>query len=567
MTLTYNSLKDITNIILVIVGEGNNRAQWAIHQSLLENHSKFAHAALRHSFKERDDSTIQLPEEDVDAFAEFVKFVYTGCIVNFSVGMIVRMYTLADRLQAHKFADACYETLSTSDSRYGTAHMKLIFDNTTENDRLRKLCISQVGKGIISGRYTFDTHDARDMLSEYMGELMQGVTVAVKNRSPGTTSTAPTKPAAPAASSQQANTSSCHLFADPNVSQNFSDQQRSQQHASNFGNAKTSAPPSLFDNNRGNNTLFGTRPATNNSGTGLFGNNNGSSSLFGNRPSDASSSTGLFGQQMNSDVSGGCFDGNQAYNDGFAAGAASVSRQTPFTTNSHSSMINAGVGSSNNAASAQNHGLSSNSFPNAESGGGQVRRTDAEPLSNTVTTVRGLFGNASTTSPSPFNARPTTQTQNTGGLFDARPVNKADRAGPTSSTQSRNSGGLFGARNTSTSAHNPFSFPSNEQNRSESNTQTTPPIMTTSTSRIDAAANNRTALISLEDVPVTVHGQTQRRGWQSTAASNHSTAATAAISHSRDSTSIEHPVQAELVDGSETQTSGSWESVPREDDE
>ena len=561
----------MTKIILVIVGDGTDQAQWAIHQPLLGNHSEFAYAALKHSFKEKDDSTIRLPEEDVDAFAEFVKFVYTGCIVNFSVEMVVRMYTLADRLHARRFADACYETLSTSDSRYETAHMKFIFDNTTENDRLRRLCISQVGKGIISGRYMLDTKDAQNMLSDYMGELMQGVTLAVTERNAGrppftwTPSNALTEPAAPTASSQPPSTSGCHLFADPSVSQAFNDQRRAQQPPSLFGNPQTSAAPSLFGNSNGNsNSTFGGRPAFSNPGTGLFGNNAGNSTLFGNRAVNDSSSTGLFGaglfgQQNNSNASGGLFR-DQAYNDGFTAGVASLNRQNPFTTGSHSSVPGFGFESSNSASSAQNNGLSSDIVRNAETGTGPHQRTNGGSSTNTGAATPGLFRD---TGPGPFNVRPTTQTQNAGGLFGTPAFINSDRAALTSSTQTQISGGLFGPRNTSTSAHSPFSFPSNQWNGAKASTEATSPIVTKTTRNSVAAANNETSPTLSEDSSATVQEQSQGRGQQSIPASNSRDAATAATSNSKGAASIGAPAQADFVDASENTISGSWEDVPR----
>ena len=563
----------MTKIILVIVGEGADQARWTIHQALLKSHSKFAQAALKHSLKEKDDNTIRLPEEDVDAFAEFVKFVYTGCIVSFSIEMIVRMYTLADRLQAHKFADACFETLATTDSQYETAQMKFIFDNTTENDRVRRLCISQVGKGIISGQYTFDTQDARNMLSEYMGELMQGVTAAVKDsntkRPPfaGSPSNAPTEPAVPAARAQQASTSGCHLFADPNVSQMFNDQQRAQPRPSIFGNPQPSAPPSLFGNSNGNNTSVGGRPAFNFPGTRLFGNNAGNSTLFGNRPANNSPSTGLFGglfgQQNNSNAPGGLFR-DQAYNDGYTAGVASLDRQNPFTTGSRSLVPDSGFGSSDSATCSQSNGLFSNSVRNAESDTGPHRGANATSTTNTGAATRGLFGDFGL---SPFNVRPTTQTQNAGGLFGTPAFTDPDRAASTSSTQNQISGGLFGPRSTCTSAHSSFSFPSNQWNGPKASTQATSPIVTTTIRNSVAAANNKTSPTASQDSSIAVQEQPQVTGQQSTPGRNSHATATAATSNIQGPTSIAASTQADIVDASENQISGSWEDVPRVDNE
>lgn len=176
---SFVNLKNVTDVVEVVVGEKDNSARWIIHEKLIVDDSEFAKLALNGSFKEKKERRIALPEEDADIFGEYVRFLYTGCVITFSLERVVQMYTLGDRFQSTRFANACYETIAKSDDIWSATQLKYIFDNTFQEDRLRKLCTKQVGRGILDGRYSFTLSHDQEMLKDFMPELMQGVTSAV----------------------------------------------------------------------------------------------------------------------------------------------------------------------------------------------------------------------------------------------------------------------------------------------------------------------------------------------------------------------------------------------------
>lgn len=248
---------------------------------------------FKHDFKEKQENLIRLGEEDVDAFDAYVKFIYTGCIIDFSIQTIVKLYTLADRLQAQKCADSCYDVLAAGGKTYTPEQIKYVFDNTTQHDRLRKLCVNQVGKGIIQGNYSFSSEKEREMLSEYMAELMQGVTLAVANRHtsgwtpkagmPDQTSSKPFNfPPAPKPATTLAPSSFSTPFVDP-VPQLPTSTASPFAATSPFGHVDLSSA-----GNRGSN-VFG-NPTPQNTQTSIFGNPairatpNNTSGLFGSAP-------------------------------------------------------------------------------------------------------------------------------------------------------------------------------------------------------------------------------------------------------------------------------------------
>ena len=184
-TAAFVNLKNLTNTVEVIVGEGDDQARWVLHSSLLTNDSEFASMALSRDFKEKSERLIRFPEEDPGVFGQYVTFLYAKMVFVFALETLVQMYTLGDRLQSIKFANACYESIAKTTDPYSASQIKYIFDNTCTDDRLRKLCISQVGKGILDGRYSFSIPHEQELLKDFMPELMVGVTAEVQKRRSG----------------------------------------------------------------------------------------------------------------------------------------------------------------------------------------------------------------------------------------------------------------------------------------------------------------------------------------------------------------------------------------------
>jgi Nucleoporin FG repeat region len=419
---TFVNLKNLTDVVEIVVGKADSDepARWIVHQKLLTDDSEFASLALKHNFKEKDERVIRFPEEHPDVFEHYIKWLYTSCILTFSLELVVQMYTLGDRLQSIKFANACYETVSRSTDSYTAHQIKYIFDHTYTDDRLRKLCVSQVGKGILAGRYSFSFSHEQELLKEFMPELMQGVTAAVAEMRMGSNKWYPKI----AGIDNTSNTTRPSIF----------DQTTSNPPGGNLFAPRSGV--SLFGNNNGPRAsagpgLFGVQQSNGVSGsTILFGNNNSqtptSVRLFGGWSSGAPKSGGLFG--TNSAVAGGgLFGTNPALAGAHHPGTNSaVAGGGLFGTNPSSSggglfgtrMANTGGGPFTTSAptanpgvglfgtgtdSAGNTGLFGVQQPNS----GTVLGPASNPPVSGRSTVGGQFGGFGTASNPPVSRRST----------------------------------------------------------------------------------------------------------------------------------------------------------------
>ena len=70
MMASQSNLAD--EIVTIKVGSGNEQTTFQWLKSILEYHSPFFVGALERSFKEAETREIELPEDDVDVFAEFL---------------------------------------------------------------------------------------------------------------------------------------------------------------------------------------------------------------------------------------------------------------------------------------------------------------------------------------------------------------------------------------------------------------------------------------------------------------------------------------------------------------
>ncbi len=61
---------------MVNVYVDTERAKWYLHENLLCKTSQFFRSAFKGSFKEASDRSIELPEDDADSFALFVRWLY-----------------------------------------------------------------------------------------------------------------------------------------------------------------------------------------------------------------------------------------------------------------------------------------------------------------------------------------------------------------------------------------------------------------------------------------------------------------------------------------------------------
>ncbi|KIW71490.1 hypothetical protein PV04_03648 [Phialophora macrospora] len=165
-------LIDRTAVVNVVVGTLPER-RWVVHEHLLTSASRFAKAALALPFKEREERTLRLPEEDPDVFDLFVQYLYTSATGNLSMDMRIRLYVLADRMQATALCDSVRATLDGLACRFfSEAQLEYVFENTPPGDRLRRSCILRLGaaaRSLLS--FPYSDRFTKLVCQKYAGEI------------------------------------------------------------------------------------------------------------------------------------------------------------------------------------------------------------------------------------------------------------------------------------------------------------------------------------------------------------------------------------------------------------
>ncbi|KPI41571.1 uncharacterized protein AB675_9346 [Cyphellophora attinorum] len=195
-TSTFTTLRDQTAILEVLVGAGlaAKSAKYIIHEHLLTANSGLVKAMMTHGFQEKSERIIRMPEEEPDIFDHYVNFLYSGRITTSILEEQIEMYCLGTRLQDPKFEYACYTAIKAAWTSYSAVDIRFIMDETVEKDPLRELCVEQVSRGILSGRYTFSEQSEKELLSDYMTELMEGVVRQVALQKNSSSSRPTTRP-------------------------------------------------------------------------------------------------------------------------------------------------------------------------------------------------------------------------------------------------------------------------------------------------------------------------------------------------------------------------------------
>jgi hypothetical protein len=167
------SLIDSTAIIDVVVGTSPER-RWVVHEQLLTSASRFAKAALALPFKEREERTLRLPEEDPDVFDQFVKYLYTSAIGDLPIDMRLQLYVLGDRMQATTLCDRVRATLDGLVSTFfDEAQLEYVLENTSPGDGLRRICILRLGVAARTWPYfPFSDRFIKLVCQKYAGEIL-----------------------------------------------------------------------------------------------------------------------------------------------------------------------------------------------------------------------------------------------------------------------------------------------------------------------------------------------------------------------------------------------------------
>ena len=157
--------------VTILVGE--EQKKFFVHKKLICHYSGFFRGALEGNFAEAEDNVVELEDDHPDLFALFVTWLYTKHInltINASEAQIplppavsenysevaVRLWVLADKLQARRFGNAViselYRMLTGPKGTVQYAALVYTWSHTTDNAKLRKLLVEYFARGVNLGK-------------------------------------------------------------------------------------------------------------------------------------------------------------------------------------------------------------------------------------------------------------------------------------------------------------------------------------------------------------------------------------------------------------------------------
>ena len=127
--------------------------RYSIHERLISPRSEFVRLALRGEWKEAQERTIKLPEDDPAIFSVYQQWLYGGlirtcCGNSFSrcaddeYETLVKAYILGEKFMDNDFKDAAIDAIVdklSSIRRFDTRLTTLVFNNTPSESPLRRL--------------------------------------------------------------------------------------------------------------------------------------------------------------------------------------------------------------------------------------------------------------------------------------------------------------------------------------------------------------------------------------------------------------------------------------------
>lgn len=142
--------------VKVVVGDGESRQAFFIHKSLLSKHSDFFKAALDSNWKEGNEYTVRLPEDDPEHFQLFAAFLYSGQIYSSKDGdhkaarlegdsefkRILQSWILGEKLLSVEFKDACTDAFIAKMLEDGTySNGTIIYPHGAAQCGMKRLCV------------------------------------------------------------------------------------------------------------------------------------------------------------------------------------------------------------------------------------------------------------------------------------------------------------------------------------------------------------------------------------------------------------------------------------------
>jgi hypothetical protein len=137
-------------VIIFVVGTYAPE-RYSIHERLISHRSEFVRLALRGEWKEAQERTVQLPEDDTEVFSVYQQWLYSGlihtsCDTSFSgtdneYETLVKAYILGEKFMDTDFKDAIMDAIVDklrSLRRFDTRLTTLVFSNTPSTSPLRR---------------------------------------------------------------------------------------------------------------------------------------------------------------------------------------------------------------------------------------------------------------------------------------------------------------------------------------------------------------------------------------------------------------------------------------------
>ncbi|KAF2675899.1 hypothetical protein K458DRAFT_196227 [Lentithecium fluviatile CBS 122367] len=167
-TLVPNFLQCPT-IVKVVVGPEGAEQMYFVHESLLVERSHFFNRALNGKWRESDDKTVLMPDDEPEIVLAYLQLLYTGNLPiqesprdkRKEFEILIELYILADKLQDPKSMNLVIDAfLAQARANKGPAGMRIanaVFDGTSEGSRLRALVVDHFvdrgGEGAVHGKW------------------------------------------------------------------------------------------------------------------------------------------------------------------------------------------------------------------------------------------------------------------------------------------------------------------------------------------------------------------------------------------------------------------------------
>lgn len=139
------------SVISFLVGKLSPE-KFAIHESIIKPRSEFVRLALRGEWKEANDRTIPLPDDEPQVFSLYQEWLYSGLIYtrpsqllpkdDDEFALLTQAFILGDKLMDLDFKDSIVDAITEKlrkEQTFDTSLTNLVWENTPDGSPLRRL--------------------------------------------------------------------------------------------------------------------------------------------------------------------------------------------------------------------------------------------------------------------------------------------------------------------------------------------------------------------------------------------------------------------------------------------